>query len=286
MKIEKKEITKGKFIILIKEFYNIKTNFLRNKNNSDKPKPTPPIPPPEDNNRPNNNDENNRPNDNNTPTPTTTSNTPTTTIPSTSTTSIPTTRTKTTTTFTFPDIPSHTTIDDTSTSTTTTTTTTIPSKTTTNTNTITTNLPTPTDNIDPSKTTIPPIPPKPTSENYISCPICKEELKENKIKKHLKEHIKNPLSKETICDKLKIKKQSISFTKMKEIINKITDVRVKEIIEEIQKLIETYGEQFIDYIPKEMKEQILYNFDKITMGVIGSIIRFSNLSVFFYKFYF
>ena len=73
---------------------------------------------------------------------------------------------------------------------------------------------------------------------------------------------------------------------MKEIINKITDVRVKEIIEEIQKLIETYGEQFIDYIHEEMKEQILYNFNKIMMGVIGSIIRFSNLSVFFYKFYF
>ncbi|CAG8818264.1 31378_t:CDS:2, partial [Gigaspora margarita] len=31
-----------------------------------------------------------------------------------------------------------------------------------------------------------------------SCPICKKELKENEIEKHLKEHIKNPLSKETI----------------------------------------------------------------------------------------
>ena len=34
----------------------------------------------------------------------------------------------------------------------------------------------------------------------------------------------NPLLKETIHDKLKIKKQSIGFTKMKEIINKITDI--------------------------------------------------------------
>ncbi|KAF0524538.1 hypothetical protein F8M41_015152 [Gigaspora margarita] len=143
-----------------------------------------------DNNRPNNNDENNRPNNNNTSTSTTTSNTPTTTILSTSTTSISTTRTKLTTTSTFSDIPSHTTIDNTFTSTTTTTTTTILSKTTTNTNTITTNSPKPTDNIDPSKTTIPPIPPKPISENYISCPICKEELKENEIEKYLKEHIK------------------------------------------------------------------------------------------------
>ncbi|CAG8824911.1 19681_t:CDS:2, partial [Gigaspora margarita] len=67
-----------------------------------------------------------------------------------------------------------------------------------------------------------------------------KELKENEIKKHLKEHIKNPLSKETIHNKLKIKKQSTGFTKIKEIINKITDIRVKEIIEEIQKLIETY----------------------------------------------
>ncbi|CAG8820363.1 44266_t:CDS:2, partial [Gigaspora margarita] len=92
--------------------------------------------------------------------------------------------------------------------------------------------------------TIPSIPPKPISENYVSCPICKEELKENVIEKHLKEHIKNPLSKETI------------------------HVRVKEIIEKIQKLIETYGEQFINYIPEEMKEQILYNFDKIIMDVI------------------
>ena len=73
---------------------------------------------------------------------------------------------------------------------------------------------------------------------------------------------------------------------MKEIINKITDVRVKEIIEEIHKLIKTYSKQFIDYISEEIKEQILYNFDKIMIGVIGSIIRFSNLSVFFYKFYF
>ncbi|CAG8838600.1 18612_t:CDS:2, partial [Gigaspora margarita] len=56
-------------------------------------------------------------------------------------------------------------------------------------------------------------------------------------------------------------------TSTTKIINKITDIRVKEIIEEIQKLIETYSEQFINYIPKEMKEQ-LYNFNKIMMSII------------------
>ncbi|CAG8684362.1 40790_t:CDS:2 [Gigaspora margarita] len=87
-------------------------------------------------------------------------------------------RTKSTTTFTFSDIP---TIDNTY----------YNYYNYNNTNTITTNSSKPTNNIDLSKTTIPPIPPKPTSENYI--------------------------------------------------INKITDVRVEEIIEEIQKLIETYN---------------------------------------------
>ncbi|CAG8754621.1 11363_t:CDS:2, partial [Gigaspora margarita] len=161
--------------------------------------------------------------------------------------SIPTTKTKSTTTFTFSDIPSHTTIDDISISTITTTTTTILSKTTTNTNTITTNSPKPTKILTHLK-------------------LLFHLFLQNK---HLKIiTYKNPLSKETIYDKLKIKKQSTSFTKMKEIINKITDIRIKKIIEEIQKLIETYGEQFINYIPKEMKKQILYNFNKIMIVVI------------------
>jgi hypothetical protein len=83
-----------------------------------------------------------------------------------------------------------------------------------------------------------------------------------------------------------MKKQSTGVDKMKEIINKLTDIQVKELIEKIQKLIEKYGEESINYIPDEMKEQILYNFDKIMLGIVGTIIRYSNLSVFFYKFYF
>jgi hypothetical protein len=83
-----------------------------------------------------------------------------------------------------------------------------------------------------------------------------------------------------------MKKQSTGVDKMKEIINKLTDIQVKELIEKIQKLIEKYGEEFINYIPDEMKEQILYNFDKIMLGIVGTIIKYSNLSVFFYKFYF
>ncbi|CAG8786230.1 886_t:CDS:2, partial [Dentiscutata erythropus] len=125
----------------------------------------------------------------------------------------------------------------------------------------------------PPKTTIIPTP-NPTNtppiDNLVSYPICKLELKESKIKTHLKDYIKNPLAKDFICDKLKMKKQATGFDKMKEIIYKLTDIQVKKIIEEIQKLIEKYGEQFIDYIPDEMKEKILYNFDKI-------MIELSNL---------
>ncbi|CAG8856105.1 19758_t:CDS:1, partial [Gigaspora margarita] len=47
--------------------------------------------------------------------------------------------------------------------------------------------------------------PIPTDSN-ISCPICKLELKQTKIKEHLKQHIRNPLSKDFICNRLKINK--------------------------------------------------------------------------------
>ncbi|KAF0482695.1 hypothetical protein F8M41_023398 [Gigaspora margarita] len=42
--------------------------------------------------------------------------------------------------------------------------------------------------------------PIPTDSN-ISCPICKLELKQTKIEKHLKQYIRNPLSKDFICDR-------------------------------------------------------------------------------------
>ncbi|CAG8561987.1 25681_t:CDS:2 [Racocetra persica] len=104
--------------------------------------------------------------------------------------------------------------------------------------------------------------------NFISYPICKNEFKENKIELYLKEHIKNPLLKDTVHDKLGMKKQSIVFDKIKELVSKLTDIQVKELIDKIQKLIEKYREKFIDYIPDEIKEQILYNFDKIMIGII------------------
>ncbi|CAG8483021.1 9517_t:CDS:2 [Racocetra fulgida] len=120
---------------------------------------------------------------------------------------------------------------------------------------------------------------KPTTTpiiNFISCPICKNEFKESKIQQHLKEYIKNPLSKDTVCDKLGMKKQSIAFDKMKELVSKLTDIQVKELVDKIQKLIETYGEKFIEYIPDEMKEQILYNFDKIMIGIIERLLSLNK----------
>ncbi|CAG8789376.1 21237_t:CDS:2 [Racocetra persica] len=69
--------------------------------------------------------------------------------------------------------------------------------------------------------------------NFISCPICKNEFKENEIELHLKEYIKNPLSKDTVHNKLKMKKQSIAFDKMKELVSKLTDIQVKELIDRI-----------------------------------------------------
>ncbi|CAG8493145.1 522_t:CDS:2 [Racocetra persica] len=91
--------------------------------------------------------------------------------------------------------------------------------------------------------------------NFISCPICKNEFKENEIKLHLKEYIKNLLSKDTVRDKLEVKRQSLVFDKIKELVSKLTDIQVKELIDKIQKLIEKYREKFIDYIPNEIKEK-------------------------------
>src|SRR5260363_299772 len=125
-------------------------------------------------------------------------------------------------------------------------------------------------------------PSEPRSETNVSCPICKINLKQTEIEKHLKEHIKNPLSKDFIRDRLKIKKSAIEFDN---IFYKLTDFQIRELIETLQKYIEKYGEQFIDFIPDEMKQEIYYNFDKIMLGVVGLIIKFSNLSFFFYKFY-
>ncbi|CAG8823166.1 20856_t:CDS:1, partial [Racocetra persica] len=61
--------------------------------------------------------------------------------------------------------------------------------------------------------------------NFISCPICKNEFKESEIEQHLKEHIKNLLSKDTVNNKLEIKKQSIAFDKIKELVSKLTDIQ-------------------------------------------------------------
>ncbi|CAG8802267.1 18389_t:CDS:2, partial [Dentiscutata erythropus] len=44
----------------------------------------------------------------------------------------------------------------------------------------------------------------------------------------------------TICDKLNLKKQSTAYDKMREIINKLTDVQVKDLVDKIQKLIKQY----------------------------------------------
>ncbi|KAF0438943.1 hypothetical protein F8M41_004221 [Gigaspora margarita] len=61
--------------------------------------------------------------------------------------------------------------------------------------------------------------PIPTDSN-ISCPICKLELKQTEIEERLKQHIRNPLSKDYICDRLKINKSIIEFDN---IFYKLTD---------------------------------------------------------------
>ncbi|RIA99812.1 hypothetical protein C2G38_2237585 [Gigaspora rosea] len=45
-----------------------------------------------------------------------------------------------------------------------------------------------------------------TSDSNVSCPVCKLEFIQKEIEEHLKDHLKNPLSKDFICDRLKIKK--------------------------------------------------------------------------------
>ncbi|KAF0394055.1 hypothetical protein F8M41_010374 [Gigaspora margarita] len=99
--------------------------------------------------------------------------------------------------------------------------------------------PTKTDNI-PSKTTSLELlkQPKPTSENNVSCPICQLELTQIKIEFYLKEHIKNPLSKDFICNRLKINKNAIEFDN---IFYKLTNFQIRELIETLQKYIEKYA---------------------------------------------
>ncbi|CAG8855099.1 5136_t:CDS:1, partial [Gigaspora margarita] len=117
-----------------------------------------------------------------------------------------------------------------------------------------------------TKTTSKPL--EPTSDNNISYPICKINLKQTEIKKHLRQHIRNSLSKDFIYDRLKIKKSAIEFDN---IFYKLPDFQIRELIETLQKYIEKYGKQFIDFISDDMKQEILYNFNKIMLGVVGLI---------------
>ncbi|CAG8843162.1 6840_t:CDS:1, partial [Gigaspora margarita] len=135
----------------------------------------------------------------------------------------------------------------------------------------------------PSKTTLSELPKPISDNNNVSCPICKLEFTQTEIEKHLQEYIRNLLSKDFIHDKLKIKKSAIEFDN---IFYKLTDFQIRELIETIEKYIEKYGDQFIDFIPDNIKQEILYNFDKIMLGVIGLIIKLSNLSFFFINFIF
>ncbi|KAF0365728.1 hypothetical protein F8M41_013697 [Gigaspora margarita] len=123
--------------------------------------------------------------------------------------------------------------------------------------------------------------PIPTDSN-MSCPICKLELKQTEIEEHLKQHIRNPLSKDFICDRLKINKSIIEFDN---IFYKLTNFQIRELIKTLQKFIEKYGENFINFLSDEMKQEIYYNFNKLMLGIVGAIIKFSNFSFFFYKFY-
>ncbi|CAG8679499.1 20286_t:CDS:2, partial [Gigaspora rosea] len=84
---------------------------------------------------------------------------------------------------------------------------------------------------------------EPISDSDISCQICKIELKQTEIEQHLKEHLKNPLLKDFIYNKLQMKKHLTEFDNIKAIFYKLTDVKIREMIETIQKYIEKYGEQ-------------------------------------------
>ncbi|RIB03240.1 hypothetical protein C2G38_2225693 [Gigaspora rosea] len=96
---------------------------------------------------------------------------------------------------------------------------------------------------------------EPISDSDISCQICKIELKQTEIEQHLKEHLKNPLLKDFIYNKLQMKKHLTEFDNIKAIFYKLTDVKIREMIETIQKYIEKYGEQFINFISDEINKK-------------------------------
>ncbi|CAG8850272.1 39784_t:CDS:1, partial [Gigaspora margarita] len=60
-------------------------------------------------------------------------------------------------------------------------------------------------------------------------------LKQTEIEEYLKQHIRNPLSKDFICDRLKINKSIIKFNN---IFYKLTDFQIRELIKTLQKYIE------------------------------------------------
>ncbi|KAF0449841.1 ribonuclease H-like protein [Gigaspora margarita] len=91
-----------------------------------------------------------------------------------------------------------------------------------------------------TKTTLKPL--EPTFDNNISCPICEINLKQTEIEKHLRQHIRNPLLKDFICDRLKIKKGAIEFDN---IFYKLKDFQIRKLIETLQKYIEKYGKNDI-----------------------------------------
>ena len=76
------------------------------------------------------------------------------------------------------------------------------------------------------------------SDSNVSCPICKLEFTQKEIEEHLKDHLKNSLSKDFICDRLKINKSAIEFDN---IFYKLTDFQIRELIKTLQKYIEKYG---------------------------------------------
>ncbi|CAG8813847.1 12181_t:CDS:1, partial [Gigaspora rosea] len=65
---------------------------------------------------------------------------------------------------------------------------------------------------------------EPISDSDVSCQICKIKLKQTEIEERLKKHLKNPLSKDFIHNKLQIKKHLTEFDDMKAIFYKLTGV--------------------------------------------------------------
>ncbi|KAF0456429.1 hypothetical protein F8M41_001367 [Gigaspora margarita] len=125
--------------------------------------------------------------------------------------------------------------------------------------------------------------PEPTFEIKVTCRICKLEFKQTEIEDHFRDHILNPLSQDDIQDKLKLKKKG--FENLNAILYKLNDIQLKEFIDTIKKYIEKHGEDFISFLPDKIKQQILYNFDKIIFGIVTALINFSYFSLFIYKFY-